>query len=318
MQGKDNGRWRRLRCRLLVFFRATHSGPARRMESLVAHVARKERDRSRDGGRHRRAARAGRALPRHRRADPRAREGQARRRAPRGPRRARRGSSACSSRTSAPPTKPPRAPPAYYPVTDREEEACAEALDRECGVVSGSARRRARAQAPATDAATTKLEANLRGNERKEPRHRTSGKAEIRLDAVDRQGLLGVKLTKIDGKPNAGPHPQGRQGRRRATCSFRSAPSSKRAGLHDRAEGHRQGDPQEPRSLLRERAQREASGRRDARPAGPGEPRPSTRRGPADPRRRAPRRPSTAARAGGSRRARTRRRGRRRRRGGRT
>jgi thioredoxin-like negative regulator of GroEL len=32
---------------LLVFFGATHSGPARRMESLVAHVARKERARLR-------------------------------------------------------------------------------------------------------------------------------------------------------------------------------------------------------------------------------------------------------------------------------
>jgi thioredoxin len=30
---------------LLVFFRNTHSGPARRMESLIAHVARKERSR---------------------------------------------------------------------------------------------------------------------------------------------------------------------------------------------------------------------------------------------------------------------------------
>ena len=32
---------------LLIFFRAAHSGPARRMESLVAHLARKERDRLR-------------------------------------------------------------------------------------------------------------------------------------------------------------------------------------------------------------------------------------------------------------------------------
>jgi thioredoxin-like negative regulator of GroEL len=32
---------------LLVFFGATHSGPARRMESLLAHVARKERARLR-------------------------------------------------------------------------------------------------------------------------------------------------------------------------------------------------------------------------------------------------------------------------------
>jgi thioredoxin 1 len=32
---------------LLVFFGAAHSGPARRMESLVAHVARKERGRLR-------------------------------------------------------------------------------------------------------------------------------------------------------------------------------------------------------------------------------------------------------------------------------
>ena len=32
---------------LLVFFRAAHSGPARRMESLIAHVARKERARLR-------------------------------------------------------------------------------------------------------------------------------------------------------------------------------------------------------------------------------------------------------------------------------
>ena len=32
---------------LLVFFAAAHSGPARRMESLLAHVARKERARLR-------------------------------------------------------------------------------------------------------------------------------------------------------------------------------------------------------------------------------------------------------------------------------
>jgi thioredoxin 2 len=32
---------------LLVFFSSTRSGPSRRMESLVAHVARKERDRLR-------------------------------------------------------------------------------------------------------------------------------------------------------------------------------------------------------------------------------------------------------------------------------
>jgi thioredoxin-like negative regulator of GroEL len=32
---------------LLVFFGASHSGPARRMESLVAHLARKERARLR-------------------------------------------------------------------------------------------------------------------------------------------------------------------------------------------------------------------------------------------------------------------------------
>jgi thioredoxin-like negative regulator of GroEL len=32
---------------LLVFFSSSRSGPARRMESLVAHIARKERDRLR-------------------------------------------------------------------------------------------------------------------------------------------------------------------------------------------------------------------------------------------------------------------------------
>ena len=32
---------------MLVFFTSTRSGPARRMESLVAHIARKERDRLR-------------------------------------------------------------------------------------------------------------------------------------------------------------------------------------------------------------------------------------------------------------------------------
>jgi thioredoxin-like negative regulator of GroEL len=32
---------------LLVFFSSTQSGPARRMESLVAHIARKDRDRLR-------------------------------------------------------------------------------------------------------------------------------------------------------------------------------------------------------------------------------------------------------------------------------
>jgi thioredoxin 1 len=32
---------------MLVFFSATHSGPSRRMESLLAHIARKERHRLR-------------------------------------------------------------------------------------------------------------------------------------------------------------------------------------------------------------------------------------------------------------------------------
>jgi thioredoxin 2 len=32
---------------MLVFFSSTRSGPSRRMESLVAHIARKERDRLR-------------------------------------------------------------------------------------------------------------------------------------------------------------------------------------------------------------------------------------------------------------------------------
>lgn len=32
---------------LLIFFGAAHSGPARRMESLMAHLARKERERLR-------------------------------------------------------------------------------------------------------------------------------------------------------------------------------------------------------------------------------------------------------------------------------
>jgi thioredoxin-like negative regulator of GroEL len=46
MQGKETSMSNDSRP-LLVFFGATHSGPARRMESLMAHLARKERDRLR-------------------------------------------------------------------------------------------------------------------------------------------------------------------------------------------------------------------------------------------------------------------------------
>ena len=72
---------------LLVFFSSQRSGPARRMESLLAHLARKERARLRvtrvdveD------AAGAGRAVQGRDGADARARQGQARRRPARGPR----------------------------------------------------------------------------------------------------------------------------------------------------------------------------------------------------------------------------------------
>ena len=44
MNGRSGGPGRKRR-NLLVFFSALRSGPARRMESLLAHVARKERHR---------------------------------------------------------------------------------------------------------------------------------------------------------------------------------------------------------------------------------------------------------------------------------
>src|SRR5262245_1419159 len=44
MTGRCEGPGRKRR-NLLVFFSALHSGPARRMESLLAHLARKERHR---------------------------------------------------------------------------------------------------------------------------------------------------------------------------------------------------------------------------------------------------------------------------------
>ena len=47
MPGSHPGRSRKFQKALLVFFSAKRSGPARRMDSLVDHLARKERDRLR-------------------------------------------------------------------------------------------------------------------------------------------------------------------------------------------------------------------------------------------------------------------------------
>lgn len=47
MSGSDPGRSREPQKPLLVFFSAKRSGPARRMDSLLDHLARKERDRLR-------------------------------------------------------------------------------------------------------------------------------------------------------------------------------------------------------------------------------------------------------------------------------
>ena len=47
MPGSHPGRSRKFQIPLLVFFSAKPSGPARRMDSLVDHLARKERDRLR-------------------------------------------------------------------------------------------------------------------------------------------------------------------------------------------------------------------------------------------------------------------------------
>jgi thioredoxin len=47
MPGSHPGRSRKFQKPLLVFFSAKWSGPARRMDSLVDHLARKERDRLR-------------------------------------------------------------------------------------------------------------------------------------------------------------------------------------------------------------------------------------------------------------------------------
>lgn len=47
MPGSHPGRSRKFQKPLLVFFSAKRSGPARRMDSLVDHLARKERDRLR-------------------------------------------------------------------------------------------------------------------------------------------------------------------------------------------------------------------------------------------------------------------------------
>jgi thioredoxin 1 len=47
MPGSHPGRSRKFQKPLLVFFSTKRSGPARRMDSLVDHLARKERDRLR-------------------------------------------------------------------------------------------------------------------------------------------------------------------------------------------------------------------------------------------------------------------------------
>ena len=100
---------------LLVFFTSERSGPARRMESLLAHLARKERRRLRiHADRRRHAARPCREVQGREHPDARARQGQARRRAARRARQRSpdRGDARAASRTGdrrwpAPPPPPP-------------------------------------------------------------------------------------------------------------------------------------------------------------------------------------------------------------------
>ena len=100
---------------LLVFFSVERSGPARRMESLLAHLARKERRPAA-----RRAASTSTQQPElaerfevEMRPDARARQGQARRRAARRAREraADRGDARAASRAAAPPLATPVPPP---------------------------------------------------------------------------------------------------------------------------------------------------------------------------------------------------------------
>ena len=193
---------------------------------------------------------------------------------------ARRGSSACSSRTSTPP-KNRRAPPAYTRSRPSERRSMRRALTAARGC--SSIARRAIAAGAATNA-TTKLEANLSGANEGAPAS-NSGKTEIRLTPATGRVCWETKIAKIDGKPNASHIHKGapwclRQRRRAARCELQAP------GLHHRVEGADQGDHQSTRCLLRERAQREASGRRNARAADSGDLSPPRRRGPVDPRRR--------------------------------
>ena len=66
------------------------------------------------------------------------------------------------------------------------------------------------------------------------------------------------------------PYPQG-QARRFGARLHPARHDVQAAGLHERAEGQDQGSRRSPARVLREHPQREASGRRDARPA-PGRP----------------------------------------------
>ena len=122
----------------------------------------------------------------------------------------------------------------------------------------------------AANAATTKtvkFEVALKGtNEKPAAPASNKGKAELTLNTTTGRVCWEFKLAKIDGKPAQAHIHKGKAGRlrehRRPARRELQAP-----GLHLRGEVAGQVDRRTPGLVLRERAQREASAGRHARPA---------------------------------------------------
>ena len=119
------------------------------------------------------------------------------------------------------------------------------------------------------NASTTKLEANLRGSNENAPAS-NRGKTEIRLTPSTGKVCWETKITKIDGAPNASHIHKGGKGVSGNVVVPLGA-GFKRQGCATAAKSLVKAIIKHPGSYYVERAQREASGRRDARPAGSGD-----------------------------------------------